>query len=334
MRPEPEPHPGEQEPRNHPVPVIDIGPLRDGSDPAGVAQALHRASREVGFLYVVNHGIDLTLLAEARAQALQFFRQSDAAKQAVGISSRHRGFLEQGKARMHGNALPDLKESFVWGYENEHGHTPEDHALRGANRWPPAMPMLRQSALAFYKQADQVARHLLRGFATGLGLDPGYFLTQSTQPMSRAAFVYYPPQPASVGNVGYGVAPHTDFGVLTVLCQDDVGGLEVQDADGVWVAAPPIAGTLVVNVGDLLARWTRNVYRSTPHRVVNRSGRERLSLVLAFDPDPDTLVDPQQVFGHADPADDPITCGDYLEWRFGKSFDYRSKHLVTDAVRA
>jgi isopenicillin N synthase-like dioxygenase len=194
--------------------------------------------------------------------------------------------------------------------------------------------MLRQSALAFSEQADQVARHLLRGFATGLGLDPGYFLTQSTQPMSRAAFVYYPAQPASVGNVGYGVAPHTDFGVLTVLCQDDVGGLEVQDADGVWVAAPPIAGTLVVNVGDLLARWTRNVYRSTPHRVVNRSGRERLSLVLAFDPDPDTLVDPQQVFGHADPADDPITCGDYLEWRFGKSFDYRSKHLVTDAVRA
>ncbi|MEO8546013.1 MAG: 2-oxoglutarate and iron-dependent oxygenase domain-containing protein [Burkholderiaceae bacterium] len=334
MCPKPEPHPGEQKSGNQPVPVIDIGPLRDGSDPERVALALHKASREVGFLYVVNHGIDPALLAEARAQAIAFFRQPDAVKQALGISTKHRGFLAQGKARMHDDALPDLKESFIWGYEDKAGHTPEDHALRGANRWPAAMPSLRQSALAFSEQADQVARHLLRGFAIGLDLDPGYFLTRSTRPMSRAAFVYYPPQPASAGDKSFGVAPHTDFGVLTVLCQDDVGGLEVQDADGQWVQAPPIAGTLVVNVGDLLARWTRNVYRSTPHRVVNRSGRERLSLVLAFDPDPDTLIDPKQVFGKTDPLDDPITCGDYLEWRFGKSFDYRGKQLATDALRA
>ncbi len=315
------------------MPVIDIGPLRDGSDPERVAHTLHRASREVGFLYVENHGIDPKLLAEARAQAMQFFRQPEAAKQMVAISPQHRGFLAQGKARMHDGAQPDLKESFIWGYEDKDGHTPEDHVLRGANRWPETMPALRRSALAFSEQADQVARHLLRGFAIGLGLDPGYFLIQSTRPMSRAAFVFYPPQPGSVGDTGYGVAPHTDFGVLTVLCQDDVGGLEVQDAHGNWVQAPPIEGTLVVNVGDLLARWTRDTYRSTPHRVVNRSGRERLSLVLAFDPDPDTLIDPKQVFGNADPADELISCGDYLEWRFGKSFDYRGKHASTISAR-
>ncbi|MCW5642864.1 MAG: isopenicillin N synthase family oxygenase [Rhodoferax sp.] len=311
-----------------PIPVIDIGPLRDGSDPLLVAQALHRASHDVGFLYVSNHGIDPALLDDARSQALEFFRQPQATKQAVAISPRHRGFLAQGTARMHDGARPDLKESLVWGYEDDAGHTPEDHALRGANRWPAHMPLLRRSALAFSDQADQVARHLLCGFALGLNLDPGFFLTRSDRPMSRAAFVYYPPQPptATAGDAAYGVAPHTDFGVLTVLCQDDVGGLEVQDARGRWVAAPPIPGTLVVNVGDLLARWTRNACRSTPHRVVNRSGRERLSLVLAFDPNPETPVDPRQVFGNADPADEPITCGDYLEWRFAKSFDYRGKH--------
>ena len=319
---------------NRAIPVIDIGPLRDGSDPKRVAQALHRASHDVGFLYVANHGIDASILSEAHTQAMAFFRQPEPRKQSVAISSRHRGFLAQGTARMHDGARPDRKESFVWGYEDAAGHTPEDHALRGANRWPAAMPLLRQSALAFSEQADQVARHLLRGFAIGLGLAPEFFLTRSERPMSRAASVYYPPQTASVGDAGYGVAPHTDFGVLTVLCQDDVGGLEVQDAKGVWVEAPPIAGTLVVNVGDLLARWTRNVYRSTPHRVVNRSGRERLSLVLAFDPDPDTLVDPKQVFGNADPHDEPITCGDYLEWRFGQSFAYRAPPLTADAVHA
>jgi isopenicillin N synthase-like dioxygenase len=317
------------------IPVIDIGPLRDGSDPLRVAQALHRASHDVGFVYVANHGIAPALLEDARTQALAFFRQPLASKQAVAISPKHRGFLAQGQARMHDGALPDLKESLVWGYEDADGNTPEDHALRGANRWPAAMPLLRRSALAFSEQADQVARHLLRGFAIGLGLDPGFFLTRSERPMSRAACVYYPPQPVATGtgDAAWGVAPHTDFGVLTVLCQDDVGGLEVQDARGRWIAAPPIPGTLVVNVGDLLARWTRHVYRSTPHRVINRSGRERLSLVLAFDPDPATQVDPREVFGDTDPADEPITCGDYLEWRFGKAFDYRGKHGAASAAR-
>lgn len=318
-----------------PIPVIDIGPLRDGSDPLRVAQALHRASREVGFLYVSNHGIAPALLDGARAQALAFFRQPIADRQAVAISPQHRGFLAQGAARMHDGALPDRKESFVWGYEDASGHTPQDHALRGANRWPAAMPALRRYAMDFFEQADLVARQLLQGFALGLNLDPGFFLARSAHPMSRAAFVYYPPQAAGAqaGDGAYGVAPHTDFGVLTVLCQDDVGGLEVQDARGRWVDAPPIPDTLVINVGDLLARWTRGVYRSTPHRVVNRSGRERLSLVLAFDPDPDTLVDPQQVFGNADAADAPITCGDYLAWRFGKSFDYRNRPAAAPAAR-
>lgn len=315
------------------IPVVDIGPLRDGSDPVRVAQDLHKASHDVGFLYVTNHGIDTAILGEAHKRALSFFRQSDSVKQAVAISPKHRGFLAQGTARMHDDALPDRKESFVWGYEDASGHTPDDHALRGANRWPAGMPLLRQSALAFSDQADQVARLLLRGFAIGLGLDPAFFLARSDRPMSRAACVYYPPQPAALGDTGYGVAPHTDFGVLTVLCQDDVGGLEVQGIDGRWVAAAPIPGTLVVNVGDLLARWTRNRYRSTPHRVVNRSGRERLSLVLAFDPDPETLIDPQHVFGHADAADEPITCGDYLEWRFAKSFDYRGKSPAAGSTR-
>jgi len=174
-----------------------------------------------------------------------------------------------------------------------------------------------------------VARCLLQGFALGLGLERQFFLRTSDQPMSRAAFTYYPPQDAALGQNQFGVAPHTDFGVLTVLCQDDVGGLQVQHADGTWFEAPPVPGSLVVNVGDLLARWTNGVYRSTPHRVVNSSGRERLSLVLAFDPDPQTLVDAGQVFPGQAPASEPVTCGDYLQWRFGKAFDYRAQPAPT-----
>jgi isopenicillin N synthase-like dioxygenase len=305
------------------IPVIDIGPLRDGSDPQGVAAALYRASRDVGFLYVANHGIPAFVLAQAQSQAMAFFRRPPSAKQSVAISAQHRGFLSMGAARMQRDLLPDLKESFVWGYEDARGQTPQDHPLRGANRWPQDMPELRAAALAFYTQADAVARQLLEGFALGLGQAPNLFLQTSSRPMSRAAFVYYPAQPATSGAEQFGVGPHTDFGVLTVLCQDDTGGLQVQHADGRWVHAPPIADTLVVNVGDLLARWTGHRCRSTPHRVVNRSGRERLSLVLAFDPDPDTVIDPRALFPDAADTSAPIRCGDYLQWRFGQSFDYR-----------
>lgn len=314
------------------VPVVDIGPLRDGSDPRRVADALLRASREVGFLYVTNHGVDPALLDQARAQALAFFRQPVESKLALGISERHRGFLRMGGARMQDDALPDLKESFIWGIEDAGGHTREDHPLRGRNRWPEGRPGLRAAALRFFAEADAVARHLLHGFALGLGLDRDFFLRTCSVPMSRAAFVYYPPQDPALDGRQFGVAPHTDFGVLTVLCQDDVGGLQVQDAHGQWVEAAPIAGTLVVNVGDLLARWTNGVCRSTPHRVVNRSGRERLSLVLAFDPDPETRIDAREVFPDLTPVEAPISCGDYLNWRFGRSFDYRAASSAEPAA--
>ena len=160
----------------------------------------------------------------------------------------------------------------------------------------------------------------------GLGLPDETFLHGRRAPLSRGAFTYYPPCEAEAAANQFGVAPHTDFGVLTVLCQDHVGGLEVQGYDGTWIAAPPVDGSLVINVGDLLARWSNDKFRSTPHRVINRSGRERLSLVLAYDPDFETLIDPAVACAAGEkPRYEPITCGDYLTWRFGRSFDYRAK---------
>lgn len=309
------------------IPVIDIGPLRDGSDVPGVAAQLHRASRDVGFIYVRNHGIEQSLLDKARQDALEFFHRPTAEKLQSAITAKHRGFLKIGDAVMQDGVKPDLKESFVWGFEEEDGNVPEDHPLRGRNNWPTDMPAFRQSALAYFNAAHGVAYHLMKGFAVGLGLADDFFMTTTDRPLSRASFTYYPPQDVSKDADRFGVGPHTDFGVLTVLCQDDVGGLQVQDINGDWVTAPPIPGTLVVNVGDLLGRWTNGRYRSTPHRVVNASGRERLSLVLAYDPNPETMIDARGVFGAGAPdaegAAEPTTCGDYLVWRFGKSFAYR-----------
>lgn len=306
------------------IPIIDISPLRDGSDPLSVARALHEASQALGFIYIKGHGIPGTVIEAARKSAFDFFRTAQPEKSSVAVSESHRGWLAQGGARMQDDVSADLKESFIWGYQNASGKTPADHPLRGPNQWPACVPDMSQPAMAWFHQAHDVAHHLMRAFALGLGLPDSFFLRQCDKPLSRASYVYYPAQSDDPGSHRFGVGPHTDFGVLTVLCQDATGGLQVKDVNGEWLQAPPIEGTLVVNVADLLSRWTDGAYKSTPHRVINSSGKERLSLVLAFDPNPETIIDACDVHGAGYVSEHPpITCGDYLVWRFGKAFNYR-----------
>jgi isopenicillin N synthase-like dioxygenase len=304
------------------IPVVDITPLRNGENPQSVANALHAASQNLGFIYIKGHGIPDVLIQSARQQAFAFFRQPDSEKEQVRVSPQHRGWLKPGAAKMADKAKADLKESFIWGHPMDRTGSDSLHSLQGPNQWPASVPLLADVAMDYFDAAHQVAYQLMKGFALGLGLNEDFFLQQTLAPLSRASFVYYPPQPEHSGEDQFGVAPHTDFGVLTVLCQDHTGGLQVEDRQGRWIHAPPVDGTLVVNVGDLLSRWTGGAYKSTPHRVVNASGQERLSLVLAFDPDANTMIDAAGIPG-IEAKDDPITCGDYLEWRFAKAFAYR-----------
>jgi isopenicillin N synthase-like dioxygenase len=307
------------------IPVVDIQPLRDGSDPKGVAKLLHEASQKLGFIYIKGHGIPEEVIDSARAGAYEFFGQTESVKAAVKVTAKHRGWLGQGGAKMKDGAKADLKESFIWGHEDD-DRALMDHDLRGENIWPAELPHMSQEAMSYFQHAHKVAHHLMRGFALGLDLDEDFFLKTASRPLSRASYVYYPAQPADLGSSQFGVGPHTDFGVLTVLCQDSVGGLQVEDASGDWIQAPPIEGTLIVNVADLLSRWTDGAYKSTPHRVVNSSGKKRLSIVLAFDPNPETVIDAKDVFGNQYVSKETATtCGEYLTWRFEKAFAYRKK---------
>lgn len=309
------------------IPVIDISPLRDGSKPDAVAQALLAASQNLGFIYISGHGIPEDVITTARARAFDFFRSPKKEKRRYTISDKHRGWLARGGAKMQDGIVADMKESFIWGYQDDDGNTLSDHQLRGPNLWPDFVPAMETGALAFFSHADRVARYLLQGFALGLKLEKDFFLRNSEIPLSRASFVYYPGQTTQSGKPVFGVGPHTDFGLLTVLCQDSVGGLQVENLDGDWIEAPPIPGTLIVNVGDLLERWTDGACRSTPHRVINSSALERMSLVLAFDPNPETMIDAGDIYGADHQVKQPpISCGDYLVWRFAKAFSYRNKN--------
>jgi len=308
------------------IPVVDIQPLRDGTDAKRVAKLLHAASQTLGFIYIKGHGIPENIINKARAGAYEFFDQPEPIKTLVKITAKHRGWLGQGGAKMKDGAKADLKESFIWGLEDDNSQGLVDHDLRGENIWPKELPEMRGQSMSYFQYAHQVAHHLMRGFALGLDLEEDFFLKTASRPLSRASYVYYPAQPADLGSSQFGVGPHTDFGVLTVLCQDSVGGLQVQDANGDWIQAPPIEGTLIVNVADLLSRWTDGAYKSTPHRVVNSSGQKRLSIVLAFDPNPETIIDAKEVFGQTyKPKETATTCGEYLTWRFEKAFAYRKK---------
>lgn len=303
------------------IPVIDIAPLCDGTDPIGVSKSLHEASQNTGFIYIKGHGMSNSTIDKARETALQFFRSKEGDKFSVSVTDRHRGWLGPNRSKMRDDVRSDLKESFIWGAENKNSNLDCDLYIFGDNKWPAFLPEMKEPAQEYFNQAQIIACHLLRGFALGLGLQENFFLQNITHPLSRASYVYYPQQLESMGEEQFGAGPHTDFGVLTVLCQDNVGGLQIKDLDDEWVYAPPIDGTLIVNVGDLLARWTDGFYRSTPHRVINQSNQERLSLVLAFDPNAETMIDPRTIFGSEHVSKEkPISCGDYLTWRFNKAF--------------
>jgi len=309
------------------IPVIDMGLLAEGDRAAveTVGQALVDAAQSVGFFYVRNHGVPQQLIDRAFALSRRFFALPEEIKQRVRINAIHRGFLAVGGARMYETARVDLKESFIWGPEL--GLDDPDVAagkpLMGPNQWPAELPELAPGLGDYLGAVMGCARSLLRGFAVSLGLDADFFRERFAKPLARCSLIYYPPQPPDSGSDQFGVAPHTDYGGLTLLNQDDTRGLQVRARSGEWVTAVPIPGTFVVNIGDLMARWTNDRFVSTPHRVVNSSGRARYSMALFFDPAFDTVIDPRDLRPDGTALYPPVTCGEYIVSRFNKAFTYR-----------
>ena len=310
------------------IPVIDLGPLAAGrhDDIAQVGAAMREAAERIGFFYVRNHGIDAALIAEVESLARRFFARPLAEKLAVKPIDRHRGFLQVGQARMYDKAKVDLKESYIWGvdFAADDADYLAGNRMIGPNRWPATLPEMRPLLNTYLEAAHGCARTLLRALAASLGAPEDSFVRCFDKPVSRASLIYYPPQDPQAGEEQFGVAPHTDYGVITLLHQDDVGGLQVATRKGEWVSVHPIAGTLVINSGDLLGRWTNDRFKSNPHRVVNSSGRERLSIAVFADPDFDTLIEPVVQPGEA-PKYGPVTCGDYILGRLDRAFAYRKQ---------
>jgi polar amino acid transport system ATP-binding protein len=320
-------------------PVIDVADL---VDPAATeaqkmtaAQAIHAAAREWGFFYVNRHGVDAALIENVVHLARTFFVQDESRKMRIPMSAggvAWRGYFPAGGELTSGR--PDWKEGLYLGSE-----LPPDHPrvragviLHGPNLWPD-LPGFRDTVLAYLDALSAVGQALMRGCALGLGLPEHYFAEHGTaNPLLLLRFFNYPSQPVPKDlPVQWGVGEHTDYGLLTILWQDEVGGLQVRAGDR-WFDAPPIPNTFVCNIGDMLDRMTGGRYRSVPHRVaVNTTGRDRLSIPLFFDPDFDTPIQP--VPGAGPGQDDSTrrwdaanlqsfqgTYGQYVTAKIGKVF--------------
>lgn len=268
------------------IPSIDVGPLRGAGDRAECGHAICEALHRSGFLYVENHGVDAQLIADLFSLSREFFAQPVEEKKKVSMAHgglAWRGYFPVGDELTSG--VPDRKEGIYFGQEQGPTHPGVQRGLplHGPNQWPSFPPSLKSHVLTYMGQMAALGRDLMEGVGLGLGLEPGYFLERFTAKPTTLFRIFNYPRHAWEGDE-WGVREHTDMGFLTLLLQDESGGLQARSSHGAWVDVPPRPGTFVVNIGDMLELWTHGIFRATPHRVRNQGAGDRLSLPFFFDP--------------------------------------------------
>ncbi len=315
------------------IPLIDLAPLfgGDAAARAATARQIGAACRDIGFFYVTNHGVPAALVERAFAQSARFFALPAAQKAEIGIeqSACHRGYfmvggenLDPAKQKKAG----DLKEGVKIGRDLplEHALVQANTPLHGPNQWPQDLPGWRDTMQAYYDAMEALGRQMLHAFALALQLPETHFDNWLNTPMTTLGPLHYPPQRGHITEEQLGAGAHTDYGCLTILAQDDAGGLQVRSTAGQWIDAPPIPGSFVVNIGDMMERWTNGAFTSTVHRVINVSGRERYSLPFFFDPDfstPVVCLETCLAAGET-PKYPPTTAGQHLLDMINASFSY------------
>lgn len=301
------------------LPVIDVSPLvENGSDEAKARTAgeIREALINSGFFYMTNYGISEDEMREARERCLRFFHLSQEAKAKAQCRDimGPRGWHPIGDEKITPGFEGDFKEYYDFGLDlaDESVPLPE----RGLTQWPDEadLPGFKSFMDGHIDRMLTVGQALMRGFALSLDLGESYFDKSHERPFFNLRPSWYPPAKDKLHDRLWSCGPHTDYMSLTMLYQDDVGGLEVLNLDGQWIPAPPMEGTQVVNIGDMMASWTNDLYTSNPHRVRNLTDRERISIATFMGPDFSTKVECLDTCkGEGNPARYPATtCGEHV----------------------
>ncbi|MEX0304468.1 MAG: isopenicillin N synthase family dioxygenase [Leisingera sp.] len=277
------------------IPTIDISPLCEADHPQrqGTIRAILAAAEDIGFLSITGTGVAQETVENVRSAVRTIFAVEKKSKWDQAITrENYRGFIPMGFFTPNdGSGKADKYE----GYKLHHEVAADDPirgacALYGPNRWPVEAPEARDVILGYWQQLDGVFHLLLGALAEGLGLDPAQFQEPFEKPLTNMSLLHYPPQAPE--EEGFGIHPHKDTDALTIIAPDPVGGLEVQTRDGGWITPDCPPGGFVVNIGDMLELWSGGRLVSTPHRVVNKTGKERYSFPYFAVPRHDVVVEP------------------------------------------
>lgn len=317
------------------LPILDLSGLGDESRERDLVARVSAACREVGFFYLVGHGVDASLGRDLEIAAREFFALPEQEKAEISMERggrAWRGFFPVGAELTSGR--PDQKEGLYLGSEL----SPDDARvlagtpLHGPNLFPRRPARLAPLVRRYLDELTGLGHRVMEAVALSLDLDRDAFRRSLTaDPTVLLRIFHYPPLEAVQAEELWSVGEHTDYGLLTLLAQDSSGGLEVRTVGGEWMPAPPVEGSFVCNLGDMLERMTGGLYRSTPHRVRNTSGRSRISIPFFFDPGWD--AEAVAIVPGAAVRDDPAArwdgrsphafegrYGDYLMSKVGKVF--------------
>ena len=308
------------------IPIINVAPLIDENseeaDLNSVVNEIRKACTDIGFFYIFNHGIEQDLIDSVVDEGKKFFCRPMEEKLDLVIGPEVRGYLPLYYRSYEGEdrAATSHQEGFWVGHE-----TPVNpgRPLDGPNKWPNEGENLQRVMNLYFSETESLSCSLQKGFARALGLEEGFFHDCFKKPSTRLKINHYPAQEDDISESNLGVVPHSDSGGFTILWQDQEGGLEIQSKSGEWVSAPPIAGTFVINIGNIMQYWSNGLFSSTPHRVVNRSGRDRYSIPLFVNPDQDAVI--RTLVGETD-SFKSFKYGDYQRGFWRKAFPVAFKN--------
>ena len=314
------------------IPIIDFAPFLKGAKAGrdAVAAAIGEACERVGFFYLANHGVSQTLIDDTFAASRQFYAQPFAERMKSAATLDHwRGYVPS-KLEAEGGTIGGAIETyrFMLDLDPNDPDVLAGKPLHLPNRWPGGLPGFKPAVESYFSAIMGLAKNLRAAFAHALGLPEGYFEPFNQKPLVQLSLLHYRP-PASLReeDIEIGAGEHRDTGAFTLLMQDDTGGLEVQRKDGAWIGAPPVAGCYVINIGNVMMKWTNGRFVSTPHRVVNRALKPRYSIPFFANPDFDVTIAPiKEILAPGEqPQFEPFHNGQYMDEFYQKGMAYLRK---------
>lgn len=302
------------------ISIIDIASIQNEVPSPKLLRSFFNAYHDQGFGYIINHGIDSKLINKVFEYSRRFHNLSLNEKMKVSLDHNHRGYIAINTSTDVNSKFEEIKKpnqsaSFMMMREDQAENS--KIYLSGPNQWP-ELDGFRSIMEQYNVALSTLANKLIRVALLSAGVQDLSVMESFESPTTWLRLLHYPPLPGDSPNDLYGSAPHTDFGCITILAQDDVGGLQVQSPTGEWVNVPKLKNSFVVNVGDMLHIMTNGILRSTPHRVINETGLERFSCPFFYDPNVSLDVTPLK--GTGKPKFATVNFGNFLKKELGDSY--------------